>query len=199
MTKSNFAMFLLGAISGSAGAWLYLKKHYAQIAQEEIDSVKAVYSSEKKDEKIENTEPTKENQIQKADTDDNKPKPKDLKPDILEYAAKIQEERYAASEEQKKGKEEEMIDKPYVISPDDFGEFYDYNQISLTYYEDGVVADDMDEIVDDVDGILGVDFDEHFGDYDEDSVCIRNDRLKSDYEIVKDARLYADVVSDSEY
>lgn len=47
MSKTSFAMFLAGATVGSAAAWLCLKRYYEQIAQEEIDSVKAAFAERK--------------------------------------------------------------------------------------------------------------------------------------------------------
>lgn len=47
MSKLNFAMFLSGATVGAVGAWFYCKRYYEQIAQEEIDSVKAAFFERK--------------------------------------------------------------------------------------------------------------------------------------------------------
>ena len=45
MSKSiNFMLFIFGAAVGSAATWTYAKKKYELIAQEEIDSVKEVFS-----------------------------------------------------------------------------------------------------------------------------------------------------------
>ena len=85
------------------------------------------------------------------------------------------------------------MNKPYVISPEEFGEA-DYNIVSLNYYADGVLANDFDEVVDDVENTVGEDFEEHFGDYEEDSVFVRNDELGLDYEILRDMRNFSDVV-----
>ena len=41
---SNIIIFAAGAAIGSAVTWKLLKTKYEQIAQEEIDSVKAVFS-----------------------------------------------------------------------------------------------------------------------------------------------------------
>ena len=51
-----------------------------------------------------------------------------------------------------------MVEKPYVISPEEFGDFDEYTKLSLTYYSDGVLADENDEIVDDIDETVGADF-----------------------------------------
>ena len=70
----------------------------------------------------------------------------------------------------------------------------DYSTISLTYYSDDVLTYESDELVEDVDDIVGADFAEHFGEYEDDSVFIRNDRMKTDFEILADKRNYSDVV-----
>lgn len=50
-----------------------------------------------------------------------------------------------------------MPNEPYVISPDDYGENDNYTQISLVYYAgDGVLADDEDEVVEDIEDILSL-------------------------------------------
>lgn len=84
--------------------------------------------------------------------------------------------------------------KPYVISPEEFGEFEDYERISLSYYADQVLADEDDEKVDDVDNVVGLESLTHFGEFEDDSVFVRNDRLKCDYEILLDQRTYSDVM-----
>lgn len=192
MSKLNFAMFMAGATVGAAGAWLYCKRYYEQIAQEEIDSVKAAFA-ERKPDILKNPNSAEDNK------DDNKQKANmaKLKPDLVDYAAKLQAEGYtnysAHSEKNNKNEEDEtVVEKPYVISPDEYGDC-EYTTISLTYYSDGTLADDEDEIVDNVEDTVGADFAEHFGDYEMDSVHIRNDRRRCDYEICKDNRTYAAV------
>lgn len=196
MSKLNFAMFMAGATVGSVATWLYLKKHYERIAQEEIDSVKAVFAERK------NVEYTS-----KPDTDEQQDKQHKadiakLKPDLVDYAAKLQKEGYvnytehSAKNNDEEEKENSMPDEPYVISPEEFGESDNYEQINLTYYADGVLADDSDEVMDDIEGTVGEDFADHFGDYEDDSVHIRNDCLRCDYEILKDNRTYDEVVGE---
>lgn len=85
-------------------------------------------------------------------------------------------------------------DRPYIIPPEMFDEEPDYDAVTLTYYNDGVVADMWDEKVDDVDDTIGSDSLNHFGEYEEDSVFVRNDNLKTDYEILRDYRNYSDIV-----
>ena len=83
--------------------------------------------------------------------------------------------------------------QPHVITPEEFGELYDYEKVSLIYYADGVLTDEDDNIVDDVDGIVGIDSLNMFGQYEEDSVYVRNDERRCDYEILMDERKYHQV------
>ena len=192
MSKINFAMFMAGLTIGSAATWLCLKKRYEQIAQEEIDSVKAVFAEKKPETVIRKEENENLDKDTKIKADQAK-----LKPDLINYAAKLAEEGYTnyASTNNKNAKEEKvnMVEKPYIISPEEFGDFDEYTKLSLTYYSDGVLADENDEIVDDIDETVGADFADHFGEYEDDSVFVRNDRLKCDYEILRDNRSYSDV------
>lgn len=88
---------------------------------------------------------------------------------------------------------------PYVISPEEFGEYDDYERITFTYYADGVLADDCDQIVDDYDDIVGNDFSDHFGEYEQDSVYVRNDERKTDYEILLSLSSYKELLGEKPY
>lgn len=202
MSKTSFAMFLAGATVGAVAAWLCIKRYYEQIAQEEIDSVKAVFA-ERKSVKPNIAESEKSNE--KQEENQHKADAAKLKPDLVtSYAARLQEEGYTNyTEHSKKNtekKDESMPNEPYVIYPEEYGEDDNYMQISLVYYAgDNVLADDEDEVVEDIEDTVGVDFAEHFGEYEDDSVFIRNDRLRCDYEILKDNRSFSDVAEVSDY
>lgn len=183
-----FLAFIVGAGMGSVCTWKLLKRKYELIAQEEIDSVKAAYATREIGkgfvEGFRDGLKVAEDRTQKDEDD----------VDFKNYASIIQKEGYtdySRSVEEKKG--EAFVEKPYVISPEEFGEFEEYEKISLTYYADEVLADENDEEVDDVDEIVGEESLNHFGEYEDDSVFVRNDRLKCDYEILLDQRNYSDV------
>ena len=104
-----------------------------------------------------------------------------------EYVSTILDEGYSTSVGTAKK-------KPYVIPPEKFGEHEEkYTTASLTYYADGVLTDDeYDEPVDNIEELVG-DFASHFGEYEDDSVFVRNDITKCDYEILRDLRRYSEV------
>ena len=107
------------------------------------------------------------------------------------------EKTFTASDKQKYNeivKEQYQSDRPYVITPDEFGELDGYNTVSLTYFKDGIIADDCNEIIDNAEDIIGIDPLTHFGEYEDDSVFVRNDMNKNDYEILRDQRNYSDVI-----
>ena len=75
-------------------------------------------------------------------------------------------------------------DKPYVIPPDIFGNDTEYSKFSLKYYKDGVLLDDQNQPLDDVENVIGSDYMMHFGEFEEDVVYVRNDGMKADFEIL---------------
>jgi hypothetical protein len=190
---ANVISFLLGAAVGSVVTWKLLEKKidqkYAQLADEEIASVKAKYTYKKPEEEQTDTQPEEpQEEVKEAEETDAKPlNIKDY------YASKIKEagyEDYSAMME--KGVEEDMK-KPYVIAPEEFGEEDGYDTVSLTYYADGVLTDELDKVVKDVDKLVGKDSLTHFGEYEDDSVFVRNEKQKCDYEILRDCRSYRDL------
>ena len=174
-------IFVLGAAVGSAVTWQYTKKFYEQRAQEEIDSVKETYGKKVVPAQVEADTAEKEAATVVDGVDD--------KPDILHYAEILKNEKYTTDDESPIAES-----KPYVISPDEFGEFEEYDRISLTYYADQVLADENDDKIKDVDEVIGVESLTHFGEFEDDSVFVRNDRLKCDYEILMDSRTYSEVL-----
>ncbi|MEG1523870.1 MAG: YtxH domain-containing protein [Clostridia bacterium] len=208
--SSNIAMFVLGAAVGSLVAWYFTKKKQEEITREEIDSVKEVFSKLHKTAEDESTEKSEE------DPRDVAERAKD-KPDILEYTERLKERGYVnysdypsaakenvaieIEEEADDEEEEQPMDneRPYIIEPERFGEYDDYKRISFSYFADKVVADENDELVDDVDEVIGLDSLTHFGEYEDDSIFVRNASLKSDYEVLIDHRKYSDVVKSKPY
>lgn len=179
---AGFIIFAVGAAIGSIVTWKLVKTKYERIAKEEIDSVKEVFSK-KKDTAPTPVEPEKE----ELEEEPEQPKTYDYTEVLSKYGYRKDKEE----EDEEKG--EQMKEGPYVISPDEFGE-NGYTLESFTYYADDVLTDEFDEIIYDLENTVGEDFASHFGEYEEDSVFIRNDELETDFEILRDLRNYSDVV-----
>ena len=87
-------------------------------------------------------------------------------------------------------------DEPYVIPADEFGFFEDYEEITLTYYSDDILADDQDRIIEDKESIIGRDALSRLTNTDDETVYVRNEKLKVDYEICYDYKRFAEVMDE---
>lgn len=179
----NIVVFAIGAAVGSIATWKLLKTTYEQITREEIASVKEAFSKREKDL---NDQIDEAHEIMK----DNDEKEEEVVTGIHNH---MKDHEYVDYSSMFKGNKKEIDDRPYVISPDEFGES-DYIQVNLTYYADGVLVDEDDELVEDVEGTVGFESLNHFGEYEDDAVHVKNDRLAAEYEILLDQRKYSDVI-----
>lgn len=183
--------FAIGATIGSFVTWKIVKTKYKRIANEEINSVKEVFAR-RYSEKM-NKEKPNENTNQASLTLDETEKNANIQDDIAAYHELLDKLNYANIDVDsliaKKGGST-VTDRPFVISPDEFGEDPNYQTVSLTLYEDGVLTDDYDDIVVGVDDLVGEDSLTHFGEYEDDSVFVRNESMQTDFEILRDLRTY---------
>lgn len=206
MNKTLFGaiMFVAGAAIGSAATYKFVKTKYERISREEIDDVKEYYRN------INNEAHADESEVEDCDSselendevEEARPSRRTVgeKPDLTHYADLIaqyraEEEAFENQNKQKGGDSDMEYDDPYVISPDDFDENNSYDRIGLTYYADGTVVDDCDEVLDDdeIDVQIGRDWVNSFGEYgDDDVIHVRNEQSKTDYEIVRDPRKYSE-------
>lgn len=185
--KCVFA-FVLGAAAGTVVSWRILKTKYAEelrVARSEIISVyKGRYGKPADDTEEQDPSPYNEkNKEQKAE-------------DFKEYAKLLDGQRYThyGSIRGSIGVDEPMQEnKPYVISPEAFSAS-EYDAVTLTYYVDGVLEDELGDVVEDVEGTVGLEFINHFdeNENDEDTVYVRNERLRTDYEIQRYLENYMD-------
>ena len=106
---------------------------------------------------------------------------------IVDYTKLIKEQKYVPEEPL----DQPVLNYPYLITDGmiPFGQKegpngVPYDVITLYYYDDGIIADTGDEIIDNFDEIVGNDALAHFGDYpNKSSVYVRNDKLCTDFEI----------------
>ena len=181
--------FVAGAAVGVAASWRVLDTKYKKLADKEIASVKELFYSkpvENNEEPDESEEEEFEQSPEEDFTEEEKEEYVNLTSNYTNYATKsvVEEEPNV-----------EITDcEPYVISPVELGDC-DYDVIDLIYYEgDNTLTDEEDEIIDDVGDLIGWESLEHFGEYEDDSVCVRNDVRKVDYEVLLDVRKYSEVM-----
>ena len=166
---SELIIFTAGAIVGSAVTYVLVKRKY--------DSVGFVEEgcAEKEPEPTEKTGSPKSTLSKKEETER----------DMIQYNKIVKD--YSGKEEEKN------VDEPYMITAEDFAELDDYNTVSLYYYADGVLADEDDNIIDDIEDTVGeAALGRMFDDVHIDSLYVRNDVRKTDYEILRDLDNFSD-------
>ena len=84
-------------------------------------------------------------------------------------------------------------DEPYIIDPSEFGNNGNYATQTCTYFADGVLVDDVDEVIEDPEKLVGNLHVDIFRDFDATSVYVRNDWMKMDFEILKDDWFWSDL------
>ena len=195
-------IFIGGVAVGSFVTWRLLKEKYIRQTQEEINEVREHYRKKKESEEV--------------TVDSNGATETNEKPDLIEYAAKLTKNGYIDYTNPKsivkatgdtidavvqKANEESLdpvilndplYQPPYIISPEDFAIDDEYTIVNLNYYIDGVLTDEDDNIVENVDDVVGLENLNHMGEYEDDALHIRNENYKCEYEILLSRRLYHD-------
>lgn len=181
---NNKLAFVLGLVVGGAAgtfaSWRILKAKYKKIADEEIESMKAVLAK-------------------KIAEDNNEPKEEEPE-EAPSKIQKVPEEYIELTKKYTNGDELGISEgqKPYTIDPDEFGDHDEYDTETLIYYADGVLAHFRGDVVEDVAGTIGTDALTKFGENenDPDTVYVRNDILQFDYEILRDESMFSEVLKE---
>ena len=188
---SNVLLFTAGVAVGSLVTWRYFKSKY-EVVEDEI---------EKKIEEPEGESEEEDPEVLESKSNYGK------KPPLKEYVKMVEDNGYVPKTHMEEVEEEitngELGDKdvyePFIIRPDEYGELHAYETLSLNYYADGVLTDELDNPIEDVESLVPADFADHFGEYDDNAVFVRNDNLECDYEILRDLRKFTDVVGEYPY
>lgn len=191
-----FLAFVAGGVCGVLGTKTYFEDLYRRQYEEDLESVKKVWTykkpvkddAKKEDEPVLDKEPRENEMYQYAKILQKKGyiNYSDTPVDTSEMTAP---EVYAPLENYK---------DPYPIPPDILGSD-GYDQITLFYTEDKVLLNEDDTKVDNIEDIVGLDSLNHFGEYEEDVLYVRNERLRTDYEVLMDPRTYPQVLEERPY
>ena len=187
---TKILLFTTGAAVGSAVSWMLVKTKYEKTIEdknEEIEFLRDRYSS--KDITIRDVAEAAAKEGFDVDISLDEPE----EPTIHEISEKVRKLRYNNESYNEEEDEDDMCG-PEVIAPEESWE-QDYPVISLTYYEeDGVLVDEHNKIIGNAGELVGEDFADHFGEYEDDSVFTRNRKNKVYYEILKDYGSYSDSI-----
>lgn len=181
----NVFIFVAGAATGAVTAWKLLEKYYKDLADEEIASVVDRFKDREKE--LKDYRPEEEHV-------------ENIKGDVKEDNARIiNTENYGAVDV--KIAEDNLINidqKEFehiameIINPAEYGELEDYDTKAWMLWNDGVLTDENDEIVENPSEFIGSGL-SHFGDYEEDSVYVRNNANQTDYEILKSENDFGEI------
>lgn len=190
----NLLCFVTGAVIGSVVTWKLIEKKYKDLADEEIESVIETFKNRKPRITKDEVKETVEKVINKWKD------PKETVEDI------VTAERYSIENEEEIDEDDESnytidvdpgveVITPYVITPEQFGEYNEYGTKTLTYYADNVLTDEIDNPItsDEMVTMIGPDALDHFGEYEDDSVYIRDETNEMDYEILKSEKMFSEI------
>lgn len=165
----NFIIFTVGFATGIVAGGYVFKKRYEEIMEEDRQSRNAAYNHKIEDDSSVDTE--------ESDSD------------MSGYEEVISKSGYSENTEQSEGDEPEFE----IIKAYEFDTIDDYSSVTLTLYSNDIVCDDSyeplseDEIVA---AVGGREVFKHFGEYDPDTIYVRNNEKKIDYEILRDEEEY---------
>ena len=190
----NLLFFVAGAAIGSFATWKLIEKKYKDLADEEIESVIETFKNRKPRITKDEVKETVEKVINKWK------EPKETVEDI------VTSEGYSIENEEEVNEDDESnytvnvdndieVVTPYVITPEQFGEYNEYGTKTLTYYSDNVLTDEVDNPItsDEMVTMIGPDALDHFGEYEDDSVYIRDETNEMDYEILKSEKMFSEI------
>lgn len=197
MQASNIISALVGAAVGSGVTFIFCKKHFEKLmdeeavafreALEEVDDEETVDISEEKAYVEKDVETLKE-VAEKARE----------KEDYNKIASKYQKTPQKEDSETEDDKESEWVAKVYYITEDEFGSDQDnYDSYCASFYSDGILADDIHDHEVDPEHIKHLDIREEF-DKGAELLYIRDDSTSSEYEIQYDERTFAQMLKEKE-
>lgn len=184
---SSVIIFCGGVFIGGFLTWDFFKTKYEKIADEEIASVKETF---------EHREPRPDKNYKVEESLKGNDAYINVSPGVAERIVQIIDSNgyrnysNTAIETDKKGGTADMeLKQPYVITPEQYEDNVDYTKVSLTWYNDEVLEDDWGNVLD-PDDVIGSDALKTFGQYEKDSVFVRDDDEQIDYEVLLDTRSY---------
>lgn len=174
-------IFVIGVVSGTFVGAQIAKKKYEEIANEEIEEIRAYYKE-------------KEQEIKEVEEEPKAveaPEEKTIEVEEREqYNNIIKRGNYMAVDEEEQNN---VCDEAYPIDPSEFGNEGRNATETLTYFADGVLVNEVDEVVEDPDLVVGRHHIYIFNEFPEATcVYVRNDLDGTDYEILKDDWCWSD-------
>lgn len=179
-----FGGFVIGTIiglgGGAVGSYYYLKKKFAKKSDEEIESVKKCLKEYYEHPAVDEAE-----EASATINADSLTPPENRKTEeaYVDYGKQYRSPEVDRKLEAAKTVDEDSVNGDiYVISPDEF-EASTLEANTLYVYNDNVVTDSDGRMVEDPRAVIGAAI-AHIGEYLDDTVYVRNDKLNCDFEVI---------------
>ena len=177
----GFFIFAAGVVAGAvAGAYLVKDKVMAD-AKQEIEEVREYYKSKKETKKEETVEEQPVEEVKEE----------------KEYKTIVENSGYVNYNKPEQVAQHSVLeDEPYSIDPEEFGDKEEegWDTMTLTYFADGILTDDTDEVVEQPEVVVGSDNLKIFEEFpDATCVYVRNETWRTDFEILKDDWKWSDL------
>lgn len=179
-TVKGIFIFVIGVVTGTFAGAQIAKKKYEEIANEEIEEIRAYYKEREKEVKeIEEPNAVEAPEEKSIEVEERK-----------QYDNIIKRGNYMAVDEEEQNN---VCDEAYPIDPSEFGNDGKNATETLTYFADGVLVNEVDEVIEDPDLVVGRHHIDIFNEFpDATCVYVRNDLDGTDYEILKDDWCWSD-------
>lgn len=179
-TVKGIFIFVIGVVTGTFTGAQIAKKKYEEIANEEIEEIRAYYKEREKEVKeVEEPKAVEAPEEKSIEVEERK-----------QYNNIIKRGNYMAVDEEEQNN---VCDEAYPIDPSEFGNDGKNATETLTYFADGVLVNEVDEVVEDPDLVVGRHHIDIFNEFpDATCVYVRNDLDGTDYEILKDDWCWSD-------
>lgn len=191
----NVLIFGAGALTGSVCSIQILKGRLKEDAELEIAEMRAYYREKMKENKAEETITKEEEEFKPIEEVIEEDSKVDKAEKIIEDRGYVNYANYMAHSAEDIDEEDNGVwDIPYVIDAEEYGDKEDYDTEVLTYFTDKVLVDEVDEIIEDMDTVVGLDNLSIFEEFEGARVVyVRNEIYKTDFMICKDDWKYSDL------
>lgn len=183
-------IFAAGLAVGAVAGAVIVKNKVLADAKAEVEEVREYYRTSRREKEVEVEVEEKE------EAKEVEKKEYELKDIQIKDEPKTGLTNYSQITKMYMSKDEfqaPMYDDPFVIDPSEFGENPEYDTETLTYFADGVLVDDVDDVIEEPDIVVGLDNLKIFEEFGATTVYVRNDIYKTDYEIIRDDWNYSDL------
>lgn len=192
----NVIIFAVGIMTGTVVGSRIVKKRYEEMANDEIEEIRAYYKEREKEQKVEVKEIEQIEQKEESVeiTDEERTEYNNIRFKYTTETTLLNKENDKTDVESTKSEEKYDTSDIYVIDPSEYGNEGKYAVESLTYFADGVLVNEVDEVIEEYELVVGRHHIDIFNEFpDATCVYIRNDWEGMDYEVLKDDWCWSDI------